>query len=608
MRMRTISLLVLLISSLAGFASAAKYVRHVWPSGANFPDSSVSIVSDGFGADRIAELARAYDAAGLPRVLPVAGLGPIADARALMHMRGIDLAVLDADILVYGRLTGELQGIEARLAAVMKLADKTVYVVAAPGVDTLADLVHQKVLSVGAGSDAEVTARTVFSLLSIDAVLGATDQSTAGEALANGSAKAVVLVLAPGEPGLGRLPKDKGLHLLPAPDSAALDAVYSRTTITEADAPGLTPEGGVPVLKVASLLVTYAWRPNLYRYGSVQQFLQALPRVLTDLRKGGSAAFWLSADAHAVASGWQPYAGATAALAGVAPAEPQLPAVALATAVATPSQPSPTPTKPAAVTTPPRPAVKPFESGIDLIAVPLPGLSDPRATGGGLIPELMGASLPGEQLRLAWATDSADAAAKLGAGGSGPRLAFPLHRPDCAIPANASVCEHLVFSKPVFEALDVFFARSGSDFAFTRDEDVAGRSVCAAAGTDVSTLDAAGRRWLSQDLITLLRRPSFADCLAALDQGNVDAVFGDQLEGEGEIEAAGLAGHIAIVDRPVAVRDLVAAAAKSDSAASDAVSRLDAGVAALKATGHYSDIVLSRLTHGASAGSKQAVR
>jgi len=140
-------------------ANLVKPQRHVPAQGAvNFPDDSISIITESLSAtsghddDRIAELARAYAAAGLPRVLPVAGLGPIANAHDLLHMRGIDLAVIDSDIVAYARIDGAMPGVASHLQQVLKLGEKTVYIIAAKDVRSFADLARQKVLALGEDS------------------------------------------------------------------------------------------------------------------------------------------------------------------------------------------------------------------------------------------------------------------------------------------------------------------------------------------------------------------------------------------------------------------------------------------------------------------------
>lgn len=629
MLVRILSVFALLsaLASTGQAATLAKTPRRVPSQGAvNFPDDSISIITESLSAtsghddDRIAELARAYAAAGLPRVLPVAGLGPIANARDLLHMRGIDLAVIDSDIVAYAGIDGTLPGVTTHLHQVLKLGEKTVYVIAAKDVQSFADLAKQKVLALGEDSDGHVTARTLFSLLGIEVSLGSSDLEAATQALETQSAKALIMVGATGENVLARLPRNKGLHLLAVPTSDAIEKIYARTTVAAAEAAGLAPAGGIASVKVASLLATYAWKPNVYRHGPVQQFLKALPSVLVSLRANDPSGFWQAVDAHASLPGWQTYEGAASALVAVPPAAAALPAIA--TAIATPTTTAPTPALPAttsqAIAVPSKLAnapikapastpVAPLTGGIELVSHSLAGLSDPNLPGGGVIAELVRLSLDGEQFRQSWAANEAEAARKV-QDGSGARLGVAWQRPDCSSPAEKSNCDLFVYSKPLFQALDVFFVRHGSDFSFQKDDDVAGHSVCAAADADTSALDSPARGWLKQDMITLRRKPALADCLAALDHGDVDAVLGDQLAGQERIESAGLDGRIGIVDRPVAVRELVVAAAKSDPGAAQLITRLDAGLAALKADGRFADLVLNRLRHTRLSASDKVLR
>ena len=179
-------------------------------------------------------------------------------------------------------------------------------------------------------------------------------------------------------------------------------------------------------------------------------------------------------------------------------------------------------------------------------------------------------------------------------------------RSDCEATAEKARCDRFVFSKPVFQALDVFFVRHGSDFSFQHDDEVAGHSVCAASDADVAPLDIEGRRWLKQEMITLLRRPTLANCLKELQSGSVDAVFSDELAGQEQIASAHLVGLIDIVDRPVALRELSVAAMKTEADAAELIGRVDAGIAKLKAEGRYAQIVLAWLHPAQPAHGVQA--
>ncbi len=579
-------------------------------------DATLSIMTEALPAtagsdeDSIGELARAFAAAGLARILPVRGLGPIANMRDLLHMRGIDMAVVNADILAYARATGDLHGVDTRLSAVTKLYDKTVYLVAAADVTGIADLAKQRVLVPGADSDSFVTARALFAELAIPADIAGTPLGLAIGDLANGNAKALLLTLEEDDETLATLPQDKGLHVLAIPENPGLAKIYGRRTVSSDGTSGLAPASGASTVTVASLLATFNWRPTHARFAPVMQFARALPKIVDDLRVMDPTGFWGGLDGRADVPGWLRYEPARPLLATIVPAVKPLTApqtakvapkakapatssaLAAIPAVVAPAVAAPEPTpSPATTTAAPMP--------VDVAAYAMAMLTNEKESKGGLLAEIVKAGLKGDVASLDWLPDAAGTLKWL-ANGTSARIGLPFAKPDCdhgrdLAPGAASLCEHFVFSRPIFQSLQVFFVRHSSDFTFERDEQLIGRSVCASAGSDFTSLDTSARHWLKDDLITLLQRPNLKSCLEALDHGDVDAVLADDLAGRAELEQLGLAGKIEVARRPVATLDICAIAAKDNAEGVAALKRLDTGVAALKADNRYSDIVLGRL-------------
>ena len=653
-------------------AAAAKTPRlnqtNIWTN-----DNVVTIVteapsgSDDADGGSIQDLAKAFAASGFPRILPVVGLGPIANTRDLLHTRGIDMAVVDADITAYAKLEGGLHGAEQRLSAVMKLSENTVYLVAGPDVHSAADLAGQQVIAPGADSDSRVTARVVFSLLSIPVQLGAADLDRAAEAVLAGQAKALLIVAGADGHILSRLPQNRGLHLVAIPWVENFSSVYISTRIKAGDAVGFAPANGVETVSVSRLLATFNWRPQLYRYQPVLQFIRNLPAAVQWLRQNERGVMWAAMDGRSGVPGWQRFETAGQSLAGITPdatmaeAQTETPAVPkpiptavaatakLGTPVASPSAaaaPAPTPASQVSATGPAGPAqlaatglqtksvvtmptktalspigslklvaieplpllaalpgVKPaITETLELAAYPLPGLVEPKVPSGGLIAELVAASLNGQPTKLAWSVDGKSMAERV-LGATGSRLGMPWSKPDCdhkaALTASdAKMCDTFLFSKPVLQTLKLFFVRHGSDFTFEHDDQVAGHIICAAASENTDALDTPERQWIKQEMLTLLRRSSVDECLAALDRNEVDAVFTDDFTGLAVIERLGIADHVEVVSRPVAFRELSAIAPKSDPKSAELIGRLNDGLAALKASGRYWEIVMRRFGPG----------
>lgn len=588
------------------------------------PDATISIMTEalsttaGSDEDSIGELARAYAAAGLARILPVRGLGPIANMRDLLHMRGIDMAAVNADILAYARATGELRGVDTRLSAIAKLDDKTVYLVAAAGVNGIGDLANQRVLAPGADSDSFVTARALFGELAIPVDLAGLPLGQAMGEIASGKAKALLLTLEQDDETLATLPPDKGLHILPIPESPALARIYGRRTVLPSATSGLAPDAGVSTVTVASLLVTFNWRPTHARFAPVLQFVGALPKVVDQLRSTDARGVWRSLDGRADVPGWLRYEPARAVLAGLVPVATPLtapqtakaapPAKAPATSSALASV--PVAVAPAAAAPELTPAAAPI--AVDVAAHAMAVLTSEKDAKGGLLAEIVKAALKADVAGIRWLPDDRATLAWLITGGSA-RIGLPFAKPDCDHKQTLSLddtalCENFVFSKPIFQSLQVFFVRQGSDFTFERDDQLVGRSVCAPARTDLASLDTSARHWLKDDLVTLLQRPSLKACLEALDRGEVDAVFADDLGGRAALEELSLSDKIEVARRPVTTFEICAIAAKDNARGVAALKRLDAGVAALKADGRYADIVLGRLGKQQLSGDVPAVQ
>ena len=641
-RVAAFAVVVSLLPALL-IAAVAKTPKPGQSGAANVADTAVTIVTQaasglaGPDRDSIAELAKAFSAAGLPRILPIVGLGPVTNARDLLHTRGIDMAVVDADILAYAKIDGSLPGVERHFSAIVKLGDNAIYVVAGPSVRSLTDLTGQRVLAPGQDSDSQVTARTVFALLAITIDLGSADVDKAADALASGAAKAFVITSSSGSKILGRLPQNQGLHLIPIPWTSAFADIYSPLTVSTREASGMVPQGGLETLSVASVLATFNWKAQLYRYQPVLQFVRNLPKAIANIRSGDKSSSWQSLDGRANVLGWQRFDTSERLLASVTPGEvvtatasplavvSPAPAVSSA-AKATPIlQNAPTPVPPVPPVSPsanvaassatsrsvalatlappglltlPAPAPATPQETLEVIAYPQPGLADAKAPSGGLVADIVVASLAGQPTKLIWSTNAASAAERI-LESPGTRLGIAWSHPDCGVApgltaTEAKLCDKVLFSQPLLQTLKVFFVRQGSDFTFERDEQVAGHSVCAVVDDDISDLDAPGRHWLKLDMLTLLRRSSLDGCLAALDRSEVDAVFADDFAGRAEIERLGIADHVEIVDRPVATRDMCAVAAKSDPHSADLIRRLNEGLAGLKASGRYASIVMRR--------------
>src|SRR5271169_148301 len=146
------------------FAGAARYIAPPPPEVA--VNRGVVELETGRGAGisvRISEdLANVIDDGATRRVLPVVGKGALENISDLSLLHGIDLAILQDDVLNYARQQNLLSGLEYRLSYIAKLYNEEFHLLARRDIKTVADLANQKVNVDLRGAGTEITASRLF--------------------------------------------------------------------------------------------------------------------------------------------------------------------------------------------------------------------------------------------------------------------------------------------------------------------------------------------------------------------------------------------------------------------------------------------------------------
>lgn len=181
-------------------------------------------------------------------------------------------------------------------------------------------------------------------------------------------------------------------------------------------------------------------------------------------------------------------------------------------------------------------------------------------------------------------------------------LSFPWVRPDCESTEMLSAsdtarCEAFVFSAPLYEIVDGFFAPVDSDLlAATSYTAFEGKRICRPEGFTTGVLEAAG---LPSDKIELTRPISATDCFEALAAGKVDLVSIDAEVGDSAIAELGLVGDFAQNPHLMTIDSLHVIAHKSNARAVEMVGMLNEGVIEMYESGEWYDIVSSALERNA---------
>lgn len=174
-------------------------------------------------------------------------------------------------------------------------------------------------------------------------------------------------------------------------------------------------------------------------------------------------------------------------------------------------------------------------------------------------------------------------------------MGFPWPRPDCAATPEDARCASFHFSDPLLDLPIMLFRRAEGDFFYESDADIIGKRLCRPKGRFTHDLDRSGRRWLAQGQIELMQPGTPEECFAALMAGQVDAVSLDVFEGAAKIVAMGLRGRVEPVDQPLSREAFHVVISKTHWRGTTHLYRLNAGLARLRESGRYNEIVQRHL-------------
>jgi uncharacterized protein len=203
-----------------------------------------------------ADIAAVIDGVDGLRILPLIGKGSLQNLSDLLYLRGIDLAIVQSDVLAAAAQQKVFPGIEQQVQYIAKLYNEEVHVFAAPGVTRLSDLAGKHVAMDNRGSGTAMTATLLFSKLGIavQPVYDATVDAT--EKLRRGDIAAMVRVT--GKPARFTTPLPDGARLLPIPLTEELLETYLPASFSPDDYPGLVTAGdSVETVAVGAVLAAY---------------------------------------------------------------------------------------------------------------------------------------------------------------------------------------------------------------------------------------------------------------------------------------------------------------------------------------------------------------
>ncbi len=249
------------------------------------------------------EMARVVDDGENMHVLPIVTRGPTENVNSLLYLRGIDLAIINADALDEYRI--QIPDIRRHVTYLLNLFPSEMHVLVRPEINSLKDLAGKKVNFNTLGTTAAYSGPLVFSRLGIDIEKTFIPHQLALQRMRSGSdIAAVVFVTSKPVDAFQRNQWEGGFRFLPVPYEARFEDYYLPATLDNSDYPGLIKQGErIPTIAVPTVLVAYNWPLGSNRYHRVARFTENLFSRIDRLQVAGFDSKWKTVNLRAQVPG-----------------------------------------------------------------------------------------------------------------------------------------------------------------------------------------------------------------------------------------------------------------------------------------------------------------
>lgn len=254
----------------------------------------------------VEELSRVLDDGNELQILPIITRGPAYNVHALLYLRGIDLAVVNGDVLDHYGKERAIPRIRTRVNYITQLFNSELQILARPEIKTIKDLVGKEVNFNTKGTAAAFTGSLIFDRLKIGAKKTYIPHPVAMKQMASGERfAAVVFVTAKPVRALANRKWPKGFHLLSVPYGDAVADTYLPATLDSKDYPALVPAGAtIDTIAVPTLLAAFNWPSKSDRQKKVARFVDYLFERFDRLRQPPFHPKWRSINLAAKIPGW----------------------------------------------------------------------------------------------------------------------------------------------------------------------------------------------------------------------------------------------------------------------------------------------------------------
>jgi TRAP-type uncharacterized transport system substrate-binding protein len=264
---------------------------------------------DGASIQMAQDLANVINDGATRRLLPAVGNGSVQNLIDLKLLRGVDIAIVQSDVLEYARQNKLVPGIDA-ITYIAKLHNQELHVLARADIRRIEDLAGKKV---DFGGGAAVTGPVVLELLHLKVEPVFDNHTVALAKLKSGEVAAVAYVAAKPTPLFEGLGAGDGLHFLSIPLKPELAAAYVPGQLTSDDYPRLVgADTPISTIAVGMVIVVANLTPSTERYRNVVNFVDAFFTQFPRLQEPPYHPKWAEINLTADLTGWKRFPAADA--------------------------------------------------------------------------------------------------------------------------------------------------------------------------------------------------------------------------------------------------------------------------------------------------------
>jgi TRAP-type uncharacterized transport system substrate-binding protein len=255
------------------------------------------------------EIARIADDGENLHVLPIVTRGPTENVEALLYLRGVDAAIINADVLEEFKKI--VPNVQQKVSYILNLFPSELHIFVRPEIRSVQDLADKRVNFNTPGTAAAYSGPLIFERLKVNVEKLFIPHPTALEQLRRGEIAAVVFVTSKPVDAFARGKWEGGYKFLPVPYERQLEEYYLPAVLDAKDYPQLIGSGEqIQTISIPTVLAAFNFPQGSDRYQRLARLTTLLFDRVGKLHAPGFHPKWKEVNLGATVPGLSRFAAA----------------------------------------------------------------------------------------------------------------------------------------------------------------------------------------------------------------------------------------------------------------------------------------------------------